>query len=94
MQLKNEKGEDLYLLVITNSDEFSSPHIKINTWDNVVKSFEDFIQEVENESWSVKQIKVERNPEYHRMEASLICNHKGWGGDFFRVIEVSSAYCF
>ena len=94
MQLRNSKGEDLYLLVITDSNEFNSPHIKINTWDNVVKSFEDLIQEVENESWSVKQIKVERNPEYHRMEASLICNHKGWGGDFFRVITIESAYCF
>lgn len=79
MQLRNNKGEYLYLLVITNSNEFNSPYIKINTWDNVVRSFENLIQEVENESWSVKQIKVERNPEYHRMEASLICNHKGWG---------------
>lgn len=94
MQLKNAKGEYLYLLVITNSNEFSSPHIKVNTWDKVIKDFEDLIQEVDDTSWSVKQVKVERLPEYHRMKATLLCNHKGWGGDFFRVITIESAYCF
>lgn len=94
MQLQNKKGEDLYLLVITESKEFNAPHIKINTWESVTKSFEDLIKEVDNENWLVKQVKVERNPEYHRMEATLLCNHRGWGSDFFRVITIEAAYLF
>ena len=94
MQLQNKKGEDLYLLVITESKEFNAPHIRINTWENVTKSFEDLIKEVDNEDWLIKQVKVERNPEYHRMEATLLCNHRGWGHDFFRVITIDSAYSF
>lgn len=94
MQLQNKKGEDLYLLVITESKEFNRPSIRVNTWEKVTKDFEDFIKEVDNESWLIKQVKVERNPEYHRMEATLLCNHKGWGSDFFRVITIESAYSF
>jgi len=94
MQLQNKKGEDLYLLTIVESRNFCSPHVKINTWETVTKDFEEWIKEVEDENWSVKQIKVNRSPEYHRMEATLLCNHKGWGGDFVRVINVKAAYVF
>ena len=94
MQLQNKKGEDLYLLVITESKEFNRPSIRVNTWEKVTKGFEDLIKEVNNEDWFIKQVKVERNPEYHTMEATLLCNHKGWGSDFFRVITIESAYSF
>lgn len=94
MQLQNKKGEDLYLLVITESKEFNRPSIRVNTWEKVMKGFEDLIKEVNNEDWLIKQVKVERYPEYHRMEATLLCNHKGWGSDFFRVITIESAYSF
>lgn len=94
MQLQNKKGEDLYLLTIVESRDFCSPHVRINTWETVTKDFEKFIQEVDNDNYLIKQVKVERLPEYHRMKAILLCNHKGWGGDYFKSITIESAYTF
>lgn len=94
MVLKNQKGEEMYQVIITSSKEFDSPKIRTNTWEKCVKDFEELIQEVENDNWSVRQVKVNRLPDYHRMEATLICNHKGWGGDFFKHIYIDSVWEF
>lgn len=88
MQLKNRKGEDLYILTITKSNDFSNPYIGIDTWEKVTKSFDDLIQEVDDDNWLVKQVKVSKSDEYHRWEATLLCNHKGWGSDFFKVVKI------
>jgi hypothetical protein len=92
MQLKNRKGEDLYILTITKSNDFSSPYISIDTWEKVTKSFDDLIQEVDDANWLVKQVKVSKSDEYHCWEATLLCNHKGWGSDFFKVVKIDTAY--
>lgn len=94
MQLKNKKGEDLYILTITESKNFSSPRININTWKKVTKIFNDLIQEVDDDNWLVKQVKVSKSDEYHRWEATLLCNQKGWGSDFFKVIKIDTACSF
>lgn len=91
MEVKNQNGEDLFLVVVTNSKEFNDPFISLQTWPEAKEMFEKRITERDNDSYMVKQITVSRNEDIKRLHAQLLCNHKGWGVDYFEYIKVEKA---
>ena len=94
MYVKNDKGEQLYLFIVIDSNDFMSPHVSLKTWDKAMQDLEECSKEKDDDSWFIKVIKSEIHLGIHRAKVELLCNHKGWGGDYIRVIEVDSAYDF
>ena len=94
MYINNEKGEQLYLFIIIDSNDFMNPHVTLKTWDKAMQDLEKCSKEKDDDNWFIKVIKSEIHLDLHRAKVELLCNHKGWGGDYIRVIEVDSAYCF
>ena len=90
-QLKNSKGENLYLFVkiSTNSIE---PYTRVCTWEQALEKFNSFTTEMDNESFFAQLIHKEIDAETHTAEASMRQNHKGWGSDFFTYITIEPIY--
>lgn len=94
MQVKNQNGEGLFLVIVTNSKEFSDPLVSLKTWEDAKEMFESRIAERNDDSYLVKQITVYRDESMGRLQAQLLRNHKGWGVDYFECIKVEKAYAF
>lgn len=94
MDIKNDKGEQLYTFTIVDSNNFTSPHITLKTWDKAIQDLKNLSEERNNDDWFIKVIESEINPELHRARVELLCKHKGWGRHYVRVIKVDSAYTF
>lgn len=90
-QIKNTKGEKLYILTVVHTNEIS-PKITVDTWEGCKKKFESFCEEINNDRFFSQLIHKEINRDFHRAEASMRCNQKGWGPDFFRYITIDSLY--
>lgn len=86
--LKNKKGEDLYLFVVVSTNEIT-PYILIDTWENCIAKLESYTRETNNDRFFAKLIHKEIHKAYNRAEASMRCNSKGWGPDFFRYITIA-----
>ena len=94
MQVRNQENKELFLVIITNSKEFSDPLVSLKTWEEAKEMFEKRIVERDDDSHLVKQITVFRNESMGRLQAQLLRNHKGWGVDYFECIKVEKAYAF
>lgn len=94
MKVKNQNGEELFLVIITNSKEFNDPTISLKTWTEAKEIFERKIRERNDDSYMVKQITVTCDEDLKRLRAQILCNHKGWGVDYFECIKVETAYAF
>ena len=92
MIVKNDKGEQLYTFIIIDSNNFTNPSITLKTWDKAMQYLKNLSEEEDNDNWFIKVIKSDIRPALHRAKVELLCNHKGWGGDYIRVIEVENAY--
>lgn len=81
--------ERIYLLVVTSSQEPFNPQIyKKNSLEEAIKAFNSRIADVDNDTWKIKCIDKHIDEEFERYSAKLLCNHKGWGYDFIRSVEV------
>lgn len=89
MQLKNQKGEKLYLLTIVKTNEVTSPFTSLVTWEKAQERFANFTEEREDDSWSRKIVKLEESE--LRLHAIMITNHKGWGSDYFEIFDLQPA---
>lgn len=83
--IKNKKGEPLFLLVITES-RVQQPFIRVCTWEKAQDIFINTTTEVDNENWIIRQLKMERKDNW--LKATLLCNHKCWGRDYFKFVCV------
>lgn len=92
MQITNKKGEKLYLVVRSKSNDIS-PYTGVKTWEKAMEDFNDFTEDVDNEAMFRKTVKKNID-EGHRAIASCIENRKGWGSDYMVYIEVSPLYDF
>ena len=90
-QLKNSKGEKLYLLIKVDTNSIR-PYTKVCTWKDALSSLNAFTTEVDNETFFAQLINKEINEEIHRAEASMRCNKKGWGYDYFSYITIEPLY--
>lgn len=90
-QVKNRKGEKLYILTVVHTNEIS-PKITVDTWEGCKKKFESFCEEINNDRFFAQLIHKEINEEVYKAKASMRCNQKGWGADFFRYMTIESIY--
>ena len=90
-QLKNSKGEQLYLLIKISTNDIK-PYTKVCTWEKALEMLDSYTTEVDNESLFPQLIHKEINSEFHTAEASMRQNFKGWGSDFFTYITIKPIY--
>lgn len=90
-QMTNKNGEKLCLLtlVLTNSIK---PYIRVNTWAKCKEQLERVAVEKDNDMFFTQLIHKEVDEEFHKAEASMRCNEKGWGDDFFKYITIEPLY--
>lgn len=90
-QLKNSKGEKFYLFIKVDTNSIK-PYTKVCTWKDALSSFDAFTTEADNETFFAQLISKEINDELHMANASMRCNQKGWGYDYFRYITIEPLY--
>ena len=90
-QLKNSKGEKLYLFVKISTNNIK-PYTKVCTWERSLENLNSFTTEVDNETLFSQLIHKEINTEFYRAEASMRQNFKGFGSDFFTYITIEPIY--
>lgn len=88
-QIQNRQGEKLYILTIVSTNDIK-PYIKVNTWKECLKTFKSVTEEVNNDNFLVQLI--HRELAETTAEASIRCNKKGWGSDYFRYITIEPLY--
>lgn len=87
--IQNKKGEELYILTVVSTNDIK-PYIKINTWVKCKEQLEQITAEVDNDRLFAQLIHKSIDEEFHNAEASMRCNRKGWGSDFFKYITIES----
>ena len=89
--IQNRKGEKLYIFTVVSTNDIK-PYIKINTWEKCKEWFEDMTIEVDNDRFFSQLIHKEVDEINHIAEASMRCNRKGWGNEFFKYITIEPLY--
>lgn len=90
-QIKNTKGEDLYIITIVSTNDIQ-PNVIVSTWEGCAKRLEQITLEVDNDRFFAQLIHKEIDEENYKAEASMRCNQKGWGPDFFRYMTINPLY--
>lgn len=73
----NEKGEKLYILTVISTNDIK-PYIRVNTWEKCKELFSKMITEQDDDRLFAQLIHKEIDEEFHKAEASMRCNRKGW----------------
>ena len=90
-QITNKKGEKLYILTSVSTNDIK-PYIKVNTWEKCKEQLEHITTEQDGVSFFAQLIHKEINEEFNTAEASMRCNRKGWGNDYFKYITIEPIY--
>lgn len=90
-QITNKNGENLYILTSVSTNDIR-PYIRVNTWAKCKEQLERITTETDNNKLFTQLIHKEVNEEFHRAEASMRCNRKGWGSDYFQYITIEPLY--
>lgn len=90
-QITNKKGENLYILTSVSTNDIK-PYITVDTWAKCKEQLEHITAEQDGVSFFAQLIHKEINEEFHKAEASMRCNKKGWGSDFFKYITIEPLY--
>lgn len=90
-QIRNRKEEKLYILTIVSTNNIM-PNIIVDTWEECKKILERCCQGANNDELFSQLIHKEIDEESYKAEASMRCNQKGWGNDFFRYITIKPLY--
>lgn len=90
-QITNKKGENLYILTSVSTNDIK-PYITVDTWAKCKELFTKLTITQEDEHFLTQLVHKEINEEFHKAEASMRCNKKGWGNDFFKYITIEPLY--
>lgn len=90
-QITNKKGENLYILTSVSTNDIK-PYITVDTWEKCKEQLEYITTEKDDSRFFARLIHKEVNEEFHKAEASMRCNKKGWGNDFFKYITIEPLY--
>lgn len=90
-QITNKKGENLYILTSVSTNDIK-PYITVDTWGKCKEQLEYITTEKDDSRFFAQLIHKEVNEEFHKAEASMRCNKKGWGSDFFKYITIEPLY--
>lgn len=77
-QIKNTKGEKLYILIISNTNSIK-PYTYVNTWEKCLKKFKECTKECDNNSFFAQIIHKNISEETNTAEASMRRNNRDWG---------------
>ena len=83
-------GEQLYLFVIVSTNDIE-PLIRISTWKKCIEMFESATTEMDNDRFLAHLIKKDITENVYA-KATMLCNEKGWGNDFFKYITIEPAF--
>ena len=89
-QITNKKGEKLYILTVISTNDIR-PYIKVSTWEKCKELFSQMIKEQDDNRFFAQLIHKGVN-ELGIAEASMRCNRKGWGNDYFKYITIEPLY--
>ena len=90
-QITNKKGEKLYILTVISTNDIR-PYIKVSTWEKCKELFSQMIKEQDDDIFFAQLIHKEVDEEFHKAKASMRCNRKGWGSDYFKYITIKPLY--
>lgn len=90
-QIKNRKGEKLYILTIANTNSIK-PYTYVNTWEVCINKFKEATTEMDNDNFFAQVVYKKIDEEAHTAEASMRRNTKGWGCDYFNYITINPLY--
>lgn len=90
-QIENRKGEKLYMLTIVCTNDIQ-PIIIVDTWKGCVKRFNQHTLEINSDVLFMQLIHKEIKEDNKFAEASMRCNRKGWGNDYFKYITIEPLY--
>lgn len=90
-QITNNNGEKLYILTFVSTNNIE-PYIIVDTWAKCKEHLEQMTVETDDDILFAQLIHKKVNEELYRAEASMRCNKKGWGNDFFKYITIKPLY--
>ncbi len=90
-QITNKKGENLYILTFVSTKDIK-PYITVDTWAKCKKKLKHMTTEKDDVNFFAQLIHKEVDDEFHTAEASMRCNKKGWGNDYFIYIIIEPLY--
>ena len=67
------------------------PQTKISTWEKCMEMFESMTTEINNDRFLARLISKDIIENMYA-KATMLCNRKGWGNDFFKYITIEPAY--
>lgn len=90
-QITNKKGDNLYMLTSVSTNKIK-PFINVDTWEKCKKLFNGMTIEKEDKHSFTQLVHKKIDEEYNKAEASMRCNSKGWGDDYFMYITIEPLY--
>lgn len=90
-QITNKKGENLYILTSVSTNDIK-PYFHVDTWERCKELFTKMTIKQDDDSFFAQLIHKKLNDELGTAKASIRCNKKGWGSDFFKYITIEPLY--
>lgn len=90
-QIRNKKGEKLYILTSVSTNDIV-PLSVVDTWEKCLKKLGEATTEINTDSFFAQLIHKEIDEENHKAKASMRCNRKGWGSDYFKYYTIEPIY--
>ncbi len=90
-QITNKNREKLYILTSVSTNDIE-PYITVDTWEQCKKQLDRITIEKDDSEFFAQLICKEVNEELLEAKASMRCNRKGWGSDFFKYITIKPLY--
>ena len=84
-QLTNSKGEKLFILTVVYTNNIK-PAIMVATWKKCLDDFNTILVN-ENSERFFSQV-IHKEVHENTADASMRCNRKGWGSDFFKYLTI------
>lgn len=76
MKVTNNKGEQLYEIVVATSNDIM-PSVYLKTWERALEYFENITKELDTKEWLRKVVKKEQVDD--RLWATMVMQHRGLG---------------
>ena len=90
-QITNKKGENLYILTSVSTNDIK-PYFHVDTWERCKELFNKMTVKQNDDSFFAQLIHKKINETMQIAEASVRCNRKGWGNDYFQYITIEPLY--
>ena len=88
-QLTNSKGDKLFILTVVSTNDIQ-PMIRVDTWEKCLDLFNSHTTEQDTERFFAQLI--HKDIKEGNVEASMRCNRKGWGFDYFKYLTIKPLY--